>query len=143
VQAIIEEADPLTVLRRYQALVAAGKEIVRTDIPADLLPAFVDLALQVKGGDVRSVAFVRSDEFYPEDPDLDWVRAQVDRALGPPVRRDRGEPGGEPPPPDDADTEEPDVDDPDGEEEDEDPGAAVDLADSCAYDPDGWDADGS
>jgi polyisoprenyl-teichoic acid--peptidoglycan teichoic acid transferase len=137
VQAIIDEADPLTVLRRYQALVAAGKEIVRTDIPADLLPAFADLALEVKSGEVRSVTFVRSDEFYPEDPDLDWVRAQVDRALAPPARRDRGEPAREP-------TSEVEQEAPDAEDEgEEDAGAAVDVADSCAYDPDGWDTDGS
>ncbi len=149
VQAIIDEADPLTVLRRYQSLVAAGKQIVRTDIPADLLPAFADLALKVKGAQVRSVAFVRSEEFHPEAPDLEWVRAQVDRALEPPVRRERGEPATEPTdrPADEATddpTEDPDDDlteDPDDDEAD--PGAAVDVADSCAYDPDGWDADGS
>jgi polyisoprenyl-teichoic acid--peptidoglycan teichoic acid transferase len=140
VQAIIDEADPLTVLRRYQALVAAGKEIVRTDIPADLLPAFVDLALEVKGADVRSVTFVRSDAFHPEDPDLDWVRAQVDRALVPPVRRERGEPADEVPP--STSPADPDGEQPQGGE-DEDAGAAVDVADSCAYDPDGWDTDGS
>ncbi len=34
VDAIVEEADPLNVLRRYQALAKAGEEILRTDVPA-------------------------------------------------------------------------------------------------------------
>ena len=44
VDALIEEANPLNLLRRYHELAEAGKEIVRTDIPRALLPAFVDLA---------------------------------------------------------------------------------------------------
>ena len=38
VNAIVDEADPLNVLRRYQALAQAGKEILRTDIPRELMP---------------------------------------------------------------------------------------------------------
>ena len=135
VRAIIDEAKPLTVLRRYQQLVAAGQEIVRTDVPAELLPAFVDLALKVKDAEVRSVAFVRSDAFYPEDPDLDWLREQVDKALAQPPPRTRGEPSTPEPSPEP--TAEPG--DPTASPEPEvDPGAPVDLADSCEYDPEGW-----
>jgi LCP family protein required for cell wall assembly len=83
VNAIIDEANPLNLLRRYEALAAAGRDLVRTDVPSKLLPAFVDLALQVKQADVRSVAFVRSDHFYPESPDFAWVQARVQKALQP------------------------------------------------------------
>ena len=81
---LIDEADPWTLLRRYQRLAAAGKEIVRSDVPASLLPAFVDLALQAKSGQVRSVAFINSAEFFSGDPDYDWLHQQVQRALDPP-----------------------------------------------------------
>ncbi len=125
VDAIVDEADPLTLLRRYQRLAATGKEIVRTDIPADLMPAFVELALRVKdAGSVRSVVFRLSDEFFPGDPDFDWMQERVRLALRPPARErtpDRPaatatpqEPTGEPTP---------------------EPGAAVDASDACAYDP--------
>ncbi len=83
VDAIIDEANPFNLLRRYQALAAAGRELLRSDVPSKLLPAFVDLAMQVKRADVRSVAFVRSDNFYPEAPDFAWVHAQVQKALQP------------------------------------------------------------
>lgn len=125
---LIDEADPVTLLRRYQALAKAGKEIVQTDIPARLLPAFVELGLRAKGGDVRSVAFVSSPEFFSGDPDFDWMREKVRRALDPPARTPKPSPTGEPtagPTPGEP-TASPTAGDGDG--------SAVEVADSCRYD---------
>jgi len=83
INALIDEADPITLFRRYQALAAAGRDILSTDVPRTLLPAFVDLTLLVKSAGVRSVAFVPSDKFWPGDPDFEWMRARVHRALEP------------------------------------------------------------
>ncbi|MEP9365064.1 LCP family protein [Nocardioides sp. CN2-186] len=83
VNAIVAEADPLTVLTRYQALAKAGQEILRTDIPRKLMPAFVDLALKVKDTKMKSVAFVSSDKFFSGDPDYPWMQSVVAKALGP------------------------------------------------------------
>jgi LCP family protein required for cell wall assembly len=83
VNAIVAEASPVTMLKRYTKLARASKQIVRTDIPRTLLPAFVDLADKVKGKPIRSVGFERSDEFDPNDPDFDYVRAAVQAALKP------------------------------------------------------------
>jgi LCP family protein required for cell wall assembly len=133
VDAIVDEADPLTLLRRYQALAATGKEIVRTDIPADLMPAFVELALRVKdAGSVRSVVFRNSDEFFPGNPDFDWMQEKVRRALRPPApertpdrpaRTTSPEPGSPSAGPTTSPEPTPEA------------GAAVDAADACAYDP--------
>jgi hypothetical protein len=60
-----------------------GQEIVRTDIPSNLLSAFVDLATEVKGSQVRSVVFRASSEFAPSNPDYAWVHEKVRRALHP------------------------------------------------------------
>jgi LCP family protein required for cell wall assembly len=109
VSAIVDAADPLNVLRRYQDLAAAGKDILRTDVPRDLMPAFVDLALKVKERKMRSVAFVSSDKFFSGDPDYDWMRSVVAKALGPHAR------GGAK----------------------DDPGKAVTTADACGYHPEG------
>jgi LCP family protein required for cell wall assembly len=93
VSALIDEADPLNVLRRYQALAAAGKEILRTDIPRQLMPAFVDLALGAKRK-VRSIAFVSSDHFFSGDPDFAWMRSVVAKALAPrPSAAPKDDPG--------------------------------------------------
>ena len=131
VDALVEEAKPLNLLRRYQGLAAAGKEIVRTDIPSKLLPAFVDLALDVKDASVRSVAFVSSDKFFPGDPDFEWLHDAVDRALVPPPPRpnpDKPRPTASPAPtPTDTASPSPTPS--------VDPGAAVEVEDSCAYRP--------
>jgi hypothetical protein len=93
----------------------------------------------VKDAEVRSVAFVRSDAFYPEDPDLDWLHEQVDKALAPPPPRQRGEPSTPEAAPEPTAEPTGEPGDPDASPEPEvDPGAPVDLADSCAYDPEGW-----
>ena len=106
VNAIIDEADPLNVLRRYEDLAKAGEEILRTDIPRKLMPAFVDLALKVKEKKVRSIAFISSDKFFSGDPDFAWMQSVVAKALGP----KRGGPK-------------------------DDPGTAVRTEDACGYHP--------
>jgi LCP family protein required for cell wall assembly len=128
IDAIIGEVKPWTLLRRYQDLAATGKQIMRTDIPSELMPAFVDLALEVKGAPVRSVVFRSSARFWPADPDFDWMQAVVRKALAP---RDRSLPeGGEPPA-----TPAPSTSASASAVPTPDPGDAVDAADACAYHP--------
>jgi LCP family protein required for cell wall assembly len=116
VGAIVEAADPVTVVRRYLDLAEAGKEIVRTDIPRSVLPALVNLGLRVKERRMRSVAFVASERFFSGDPDFAWMQESVQRALArlDGKRRSRsGTPSA-------------------------DPGESVDVKDSCAYNPEVW-----
>ncbi|GAA1479020.1 hypothetical protein GCM10009623_34660 [Nocardioides aestuarii] len=93
VAAIIDAADPLTLVRRYTELAAAGKEVVYSDVPQRLLPAFAELALRMKDAKVRSVVFKTSEQFFSGDPDYDYLRDTVATALDP-VRRPgrRGDP---------------------------------------------------
>jgi len=86
--AIIDEADPATMLTRYQSLAAATKDIVRTDIPADLFPAFAELGLKVK---TRGIATLSLDNKFFESfgsstssPDYDTVHQLVQEALAAP-----------------------------------------------------------
>jgi polyisoprenyl-teichoic acid--peptidoglycan teichoic acid transferase len=87
VDAIVEEADPANLLLRYLDLLKAGEEIVYTDIPRELAPAFVDLALKVKGAKVKSVVFRSSEQFSSADPDFDWMHDIVARAVDPPPKK--------------------------------------------------------
>lgn len=93
VNAIVDEADPLNVLRRYQDLAKAGEEILRTDIPRKLMPAFVDLALKVKVKKIKSIAFVTSEKFYSGDPDFAWMQSVVANALTPKQHGPKDDPG--------------------------------------------------
>ncbi len=115
VDAIINEANPFNLFRRYQDLAAAGEDVVYTDIPLDLAPAFVELALKVKEAKVKSVVFRNSDKFFSGDPDFDYVQDVVQNTIRPPARK----PG----------TPKPDR-------------AAVEPVDVCGYDPDGTDDTG-
>ncbi|MGH3506595.1 MAG: LCP family protein [Nocardioidaceae bacterium] len=106
IDAIVDKADPFNLIRRYQKLADIGKEIVRTDIPSELLPAFIDLAMEMKERRIKSVVFRSSDEFSPGDPDFTWMQSVVDKALDPPKKK----PGAN-------------------------AGEAADAKDACAYDP--------
>ena len=79
-EAVIARADPTTLLTRYRKILEAGKDILLTDIPAERLPDFVDLAFKVKEGKLRSVVFARSENFYPESPDYSAIQDLVQRA---------------------------------------------------------------
>ena len=93
VAAIIEAADPITLVGRYTQLASAGQEMVSTDIPRELMPAFVELGLRVKDAKVRSVVFRNSEAFFSGAPDFEWLRDTVARAIDPPAkRRPRGDP---------------------------------------------------
>jgi len=83
ISAIAAEAHPFTMLKRYTSLAKASKEIVRTDIPRDLLPAFVKLAAKVKENPLKSVGFERSSKFDPNEPDYAYMQAAVETALKP------------------------------------------------------------
>ncbi|UMG92848.1 LCP family protein [Nocardioides sp. TF02-7] len=93
VDAIIDAANPANLLVRYLDLIKAGEEIVYTDIPRELAPAFVDLALKVKDAKVKSVVFRSSEEFSSADPDFAWMQETVQKAIDPPPRKSvpRGE----------------------------------------------------
>jgi LCP family protein required for cell wall assembly len=84
IKAIIDAADPVTLLKKYQQLAATTKDIVSTDIPRSVLDDFVDLGFLVKDANVRSVVF---DEnlIKPAYPDYDKMRQIVQAALASPA----------------------------------------------------------
>lgn len=82
VDAVIRQANPQTVLTRYEAIARASKDIVQTDIPQEMLPALLELALRAKDGKTRSVLFVSGEKgFVSADPDWDAVKKRVAKAL--------------------------------------------------------------
>jgi polyisoprenyl-teichoic acid--peptidoglycan teichoic acid transferase len=126
IDAIIDAADPVTLLRQYQQLAATTQDIVRTDIPRSALDDFVDLAFLVQDASVRSVVF-DSSVIDPAYPDYDQIRQLVQDAIDPATAApsDRTTASSAPATEtsaaatDPADT----------------AGAATDVADACAYDP--------
>jgi polyisoprenyl-teichoic acid--peptidoglycan teichoic acid transferase len=126
IDAIIQAADPVTLLEQYQELAATTKDIVSTDIPRSALDDFVDVGFLVKDAEVRSVVFDAT-LIDPAYPDYDQMRQIVQDALAPAPEPSTSEApaSSEPAAPSDGEAETP--------APTENPTA--DVGDACAYDP--------
>jgi LCP family protein required for cell wall assembly len=82
INAIIQQANPANLLARYEKIAKAGKQIVITDIPQEVLPLLVQLSLRVKNGQTRSVLFQQGTaNFRSFDPDFPEMRRRVKQAI--------------------------------------------------------------
>ncbi|MDQ4038688.1 MAG: LCP family protein [Actinomycetota bacterium] len=125
--AIIAAADPFTLLSRYQVIAETAPDLVLTDIPRSVLPAFVDLGVLVKDAEVRSLVF-DDKVITPAYPDYDLIRSFVSEALAEPVANGGPAPRTTPAPTPTA-TPDPGVQPPAVTP------AAEDVTSLCAYDP--------
>jgi LCP family protein required for cell wall assembly len=86
IKGIVDAADPRTLVTKYKAIAQAGQQLLRTDIPQELLPALVQLAFRVKSGTVSNVtldaAKLRLKYLHP---DYDALRETVEKALEQPA----------------------------------------------------------
>jgi LCP family protein required for cell wall assembly len=83
INAIIKQANPANVLARYEDIAKAGQEIIKTDMPQEVLPLMVDLGMRVKDGNVRSIVFKNDTAgFISANPDFDLIRQRVKVAIG-------------------------------------------------------------
>jgi LCP family protein required for cell wall assembly len=80
INAIVQAADPMTLLSRYQQIAATTQDIVTTDIPQAVVGDFADLALKVKDAGIQSVVFDDS-VIRPAYPDFKKIRTVVQDAL--------------------------------------------------------------
>jgi polyisoprenyl-teichoic acid--peptidoglycan teichoic acid transferase len=82
INAIIKQANPTNMLARYEDVANAGKQLVYTDMPQEVLPLMVDLSLRVKDGRVRSVVFKSGVAgFHSSNPDFALMRKRVKAAI--------------------------------------------------------------
>ena len=85
--AMVRQAEPQTVLRRFQELASATKKAASTDIPRSVLPDLITLGDRMHNdGQIRSVAFVPP-VIVTGNPDYAKIRRLVQRALAPRRRR--------------------------------------------------------
>ena len=82
IHAIAQAATPPNLLKSYKSLAEVGKNMLRTDIPQKLLPAFLTLALKIKSAKVSEVPLDGSKlKFAYPHPDYDGLRQTVAAAL--------------------------------------------------------------
>ncbi|MUN41259.1 LCP family protein [Actinomadura litoris] len=80
-RAIAQQADPQTVLTKFDKLASAAKRTLSTDIPQELLPALVKLSSKVKdGAQINSLPFVPP-LISTANPDFTLIRKLADKAL--------------------------------------------------------------
>ncbi|GAA1594234.1 MULTISPECIES: LCP family protein [Kribbella] len=84
IQALVHSANPATLVSRYQQIAAAGKQLLRTDIPQELLPALVQLAVKMKHAAITNVDLDAARNFPTgRDPNYRAIRELVQQALHP------------------------------------------------------------
>jgi LCP family protein required for cell wall assembly len=83
--ALIQQADPATVLSRFTEIAAVTRRIIQTDIPRPMLEHLVPLALKVKHAGVTSLQFVPP-LISTAYPDWDRIRLMTARAIRKSVR---------------------------------------------------------
>ncbi|WP_327091252.1 LCP family protein [Nonomuraea sp. NBC_01738] len=86
ISALLEQADPATVLSRFNKVAMATKELIRTDIPRTMLANLVPLAVKVQSAKVTSIQFVPP-LINTGYPDYDKIKAIAAKAI-----RDSGRP---------------------------------------------------
>jgi LCP family protein required for cell wall assembly len=86
--AILDQFTPQNVLSKFQAIAAAGTDVMRTDIPQNMLGYFGNLAMKSKDQPTSSVELTPANNIYPDGPDFDdfdTIRALVRADLYPPT----------------------------------------------------------
>jgi LCP family protein required for cell wall assembly len=82
VAAVIDQAQPRTLLQRYPQIISAVGRNVLVDIPQSDLPVWAELVLLVQQADLRSLPFT-TDNTDVVDPDYSDIRYRVWEALHP------------------------------------------------------------
>ncbi|MBB5788395.1 LCP family protein [Jiangella mangrovi] len=144
--ALVDQADPQTVLANFIDLADASKSVITTDIPQQDLANLVGLAMKAKDQDITSLQFVPP-LIVPADPDIGLIHDEVDALLDgdaepapsesaseEPTEQPSEERGEEPREEADEPSEPPaseEADDPDDEETDE--TEPVEMSSVCSY----------
>ncbi|MGW7680888.1 LCP family protein [Kribbella sp. NPDC054772] len=88
VRALVSSVSPGTLVTQYQQIAAASRQMLRTDIPQELLPAFVQLALKVKSAGVSTVNLDPNKNFPTgRNPDYAAIRKLIQQAITPHTAR--------------------------------------------------------
>ncbi len=125
--AILNQADPLNVLRNYQALAKSVKGVIATDLTTGALQKLVTVGPKVKDSGVSSVSF-DDKAIDSADPDIVYIRAKVQQAIAKSVAAASPSPSAKPT----TGTGKPKKPAPTKKKPTA-PGQSVELADTCRY----------
>lgn len=82
IKAVLDQVSPQIVLTKFEAIASASGDMMVSDIPEKMLPAFVELVLRVRGGNINRLLFTQGrNGFQPYDPDYTLIRKQVKQTI--------------------------------------------------------------
>ncbi len=84
IRAIVNQVNPAAMITKYAELAQILKDNLYTDIPADHLPAFVELIERVKKSKIVSLPLTPDHKIYAGNPDYALIRVLVKKAISPP-----------------------------------------------------------
>ena len=79
--AVLKQISPITILTHFNAVAAAGKRMVRTDISSDMLATFVNLALKSRSSGMRTLELVPANGIDMINPDFAAIQAKIKAQL--------------------------------------------------------------
>jgi LCP family protein required for cell wall assembly len=84
IHALVNSVNPATLVTKYQQIASAGKQLLRTDIPQEILPAFIQLGLKVKSANVTNVDLDKTKNFPTgKNPDYTAMQDIIQKAIAP------------------------------------------------------------
>lgn len=82
IKAVLDQVSPQTVLTRFETIASASGDMVVSDIPQGMLPAFVALVIRMRGANVNRLLFTQGKNgFVAFDPNYSLMRNQVKDAI--------------------------------------------------------------
>ncbi|MGV8884454.1 MAG: LCP family protein [Microbacteriaceae bacterium] len=84
-EAILAQADPATILSKFQAVAQASSKAASTDIPQGMLPFFVELAGKARSQPIVSLNLVPENGVNVIHPDFVKIHAMVEKLLASPT----------------------------------------------------------
>lgn len=76
-EAILQQFEPGNIVTKFQAVAAAGAQVVSTDIPQGMLSHFVELGSKTRELPIEKLNFVPP-EFDGVNPDFAYIQSRVD-----------------------------------------------------------------
>lgn len=76
-EAMLKQFDPGNIVTKFQAVAAAGTQVVSTDIPQSMLAHFVELGSKTRELPIEKINFVPP-EFDGVHPDYEYIQSRVD-----------------------------------------------------------------
>lgn len=79
--AILKQVNPAVIFTRFQEIAAAGKSLVKTDVPKDMIATYLELANKAKKRGFKVLDLVPEKGYHPGNPDYPAIQKAVAKII--------------------------------------------------------------